>query len=206
MTRVRWPLLATSVFAISALAGACRSARPEVRPAADSCPEGGTGLTPRSTAAALAGSYRLSLAATSGPGAGAAAEGTLVLRPLDDSAAAPVLVLGLADSSMSHPLAGTLDLDRGPIGAVSTGDLASSDPEAPGVLVIERRPRRPGAAVEITMRLGADANRRSQVRFDGGYFALTVRRLGANGFAGTWASGGAGDGASGSFCARRTAP
>ena len=40
------------------------------------------------------------------------------------------------------------------------------------------------------LRLGADANRRGVVRFDGGYFALTVREMRAGRFAGTWSSGG----------------
>ena len=50
----------------------------------------------------------------------------------------------------------------------------STDPTAPGVLVIERHPaprvrRRDHAAARVR------ANRRGVVRFDGGYFALTVR-------------------------------
>ena len=58
------------------------------------------------------------------------------------------------------------------------------------------------------LRLGSDANRLGVVRYDGGYFALTVRSLGPGGFAGTWASGGskAGVGAEGYFCAERTPP
>lgn len=191
-----------------ALAAACRPPRPEVGSAVDSCVEGGPPLTPGSAARALAGSHRLSLTAESGPRAGTSVEGPLVLRTLPDSAA-PVAVLGIPDSSVTHPLAGTLELDPHELGAAATGDLRSADPAAPGVLVIERRPKRPDAAVEITLRLGADANREGEVRFDGGYFALTVRRLSPKGFAGTWASGGAiapggSQGAGGSFCARRT--
>ena len=41
---------------------------------------------------------------------------------------------------------------------------------------------------------------------DGGYFALTVRRIGAGEFAGTWASGVATEGAEGYFCAKRAGP
>ncbi len=189
-------------------ASACRSAQPDVTPAADACAGGGTALTRTSQAAALAGSYHLRVAATSGARAGAAVEGTLSLQPVDDSAATPVLVLGLPDSTVRHRLTGALALDPAAIGAAPTGDLASTDPAAPGVLVIERRPREPAAPVEMTLRLGADANRKNSVRFDGGYFALTVRGSGPEGFAGSWTSGGAGvaDVAGGSFCARRTAP
>ena len=199
----------TVALAVAALMVACRSPRPEVGLALDSCVEGGPPLTPGSAAMALAGGYRLSLAAETGSRAGTVAEGRLLLRPLDDSAFAPVVVLSAVDSAVTHPLGGTLALDPAAVGAVATGDLESTEPVAPGVLVIERRPNRADAAVEITLRLGAEANRGGKVRFDGGYFALTVRRLGPNGFAGTWASGGAigpggGGGATGSFCARRT--
>jgi hypothetical protein len=198
-------VLATVALAIVAVA--CRSPRPDVGSALDSCVEGGPPLTPGSAAKGLAGSYRLSLTAESGLRTGTSAEGRLALLSRGDSAAAPVVVLGVPDSSVTHPLAGTLELDPAAVGAVATGDLQSTDPAAPGVLVIERR--RADAPVEITLRLGADANRGGKERFDGGYFALTVRRLGPKGFAGTWASGGAivpsgSGGARGTFCARRT--
>jgi hypothetical protein len=206
MKRARGTLL-TAVAVVVIVGGACGSARPEAGSVGDGCADGGAALTPQSAASALAGSYRLSLAVASGPRAGGSAEGQLVLRPGDQSTA-PAAVLGLRDSTVRHPLVGSLELDPAAAGAAATGDLASADPAAPGVLVIERRPVRPDAAVEITLRLGAEANRRDVLRFDGGYFALTVRRLGARGFAGTWASGGA-DGvagtAGGSFCARRAA-
>ena len=42
--------------------------------------------------------------------------------------------------------------------------------------------------------------------FDGGYFALTVRRIDGDGFAGTWSSGTAREAAAGYFCAERAAP
>ena len=118
------------------------------------------------------------------------------------------MVLGVRDTTTSHPLAGTSDLDPTALGGVRTGDLTTDDPEAPGVLVIERHPAHEDAAAEIMLRLGSDANRLGVVRYDGGYFALTVRSLGPGGFAGTWASGGskAGVGAEGYFCAERTPP
>lgn len=201
-------IVASAVVSAGAVAAACGTARSEPAPVADdSCTAGGEALTPLSDAATLAGTYQLSLAASSGARAGAAVDGRLVLGPVDDAAVAPVLVLGRPDSTLRHPLAGTLELDPASLGAVSTGDFASLDPAAPGVLVIERRPVGRQAAVEITLRLGAEANRGGPARMDGGYFALTVRRLGADGFAGTWRSGGApGNEAAGSFCARHTAP
>jgi hypothetical protein len=168
---------------------------------------GGAALTSRTDARTLAGTYELRLVAATGARAGVTADGRLVLHLTDDSAVGPVLVLGRPDSSLSHPLAGTLALDPASIGAVETGDLASSDRSAPGALVIERRPARSEAPVAITIRLGAEANRGGPARFDGGYFALTVHRLGPDSFAGIWASGGAaGPDSGGSFCARRTPP
>ncbi|MEP6687753.1 MAG: hypothetical protein ABJC36_05345 [Gemmatimonadales bacterium] len=196
----------SAVVAGVALAGGCRSAQSAPAPVVDdSCAAGGAALTPRTDARTLAGTYELDLVAATGARAGATAKGHLVLHVIDDSAMAPVHVFGRPDSSLRHPLAGTLELDPASIGAVATGDLGSSDRSAPGALVIERRPATPEAPIAITIRLGAEANRGGPARFDGGYFALTVRRLGPGGFAGTWVSGGAaGEEGGGSFCARRT--
>src|SRR5205814_10228561 len=116
-----------------------------------------------------------------------------------------VVVLGTRDTTSTVPLSGTTELDPSAVGAVRTGSLSAEDPEAPGVLVIDRRPARPDAATEIMLRLGAEANRRGVVRYDGGYFALSVRRITSEGFAGTWSSGGAGSRAEGYFCAERLA-
>src|SRR6476646_2546020 len=191
-----------------ALMVGCHSAKPESQPAADPC-RPPTGSLPRTaTAEGLAGEYRVHLAATSGASAGRSVESGLRLSPLADSLARAVVVLGVRDTTTSHPLAGTSDLDPTALGGVRTGDLTTDDPEAPGVLVIERHPAHEDAGAEIMLRLGSDANRLGVVRYDGGYFALTVRSLGPGGFAGTWASGGskAGVGAEGYFCAERTPP
>jgi hypothetical protein len=53
------------------------------------------------------------------------------------------------------------------------------------------------------LRLGSVANRRDVVRFDGGYTALRVRELNADGFAGSWESGTRTPSARGYFCATR---
>lgn len=115
-------------------------------------------------------------------------------------------MFGVRDTTTRHPLAGSTDLDPALVGGVGTGDNASTDPTAPGVLVIERRPDATGAPASVTLRLGALANRRGLARFDGGYFALTVRRVDADAFAGTWSSGTARQAAAGYFCAERTGP
>jgi hypothetical protein len=125
---------------------------------------------------------------------------------MDDSLMAPPPLLGIRDTTTRYPVAGSADLDPAAIGATRTGDLGSLNPLAPGVLVIERHPPRADAPAEILLRLGAEANRRGVVRFDGGYFVLTIRRIADRGFAGSWASGTTGPGAEGYFCAERTGP
>jgi hypothetical protein len=112
-------------------------------------------------------------------------------------------MLGVQDTATRYPLAGSTDLDPELVGGVRTGDNASADPMAPGVLVIERRPSAADAPASIMLRLGALANRRGLVRFDGGYFALTIQRIDADGFAGTWSSGTGRQAAAGYFCAER---
>ncbi|TMC61281.1 MAG: hypothetical protein E6J17_08730 [Chloroflexi bacterium] len=201
---------------ILSLAMACYSARPEIQPQ-DSRPAGArstagdcapsTELLPSdATADGLAGKYRVRIVATAGAKTGAVQDARLLLRPVDDSLRRPSTVLGLRDSTTRLPLSGSIELDPAAVGAARTGDLLSLDPLAPGVLVLERHPIRPDAPAEIMLRLGSDANRRGVVRYDGGYFALTVRRIGAGEFAGTWASGVATEGAEGYFCAKRAGP
>jgi hypothetical protein len=190
--------------------GACHSAAPATKPAAnpttDTC-AAPTGERPRSaTGDRLAGEYRLRLVATAGPRSGEAVNARLRLAPLADSLQVPPPLLGVVDTTTHFPLAGSTDLDPALVGGVGTGDNASSDPTAPGVLVIERHPGATGAPASLMLRLGALANRRDLQRFDGGYFALTVRQVDAEGFAGTWSSGTARQTAAGYFCARRTSP
>lgn len=189
------------------LAGAlaCHPAHPEAQPAVSPC-RPTTGSLPRTASSAeLAGDYRLRVIATSGAGTGRSVDGALRLRRLEEATRREVVVLGVRDTTSRFPLSGTTDLDPATLGAVRTGSLVAEDPEAPGVLVIERRPARPDAATEIMLRLGAEANRRGVIRYDGGYFALNVRSITPEGFAGTWSSGGAGSSAEGYFCAERVA-
>jgi hypothetical protein len=196
--------------AVLAAVTACHSARPEAQPvagaAAGPCvPPTGT-LPPSATAAGLAGEYQLHITATAGPHPGEWLRGGLRLIAIEDPAAREIVVLGVRDSTSQNVLTGSTDLDPTRLGAVSTGELGSTAADAPGVLVIERHPTGPGAAADIMLRLGADANRRGRVRYDGGYFALTVRGIGPRGFTGTWASGTSGPSAAGYFCAERLSP
>jgi hypothetical protein len=155
------------------------------------------------SASGLAGEYRLRLTATSGANTGQAAEGGLRLRAVADSAAREIVILGMRDTTSRAALAGTTDVDPTAIGATRTGSLTAESPDAPGVLVIERRPVRADAGTEIVLRFGADANRRGVVRYDGGYFALNVRAIEPDGFTGTWSSGSGISSANGYFCAER---
>jgi hypothetical protein len=155
---------------------------------------------------ALQGAYRLRLVASSGARAGDSTVADLELVPADDSLQFVSTAAGGRDSTTRLPLIGWTTLDPAAIGGAETGALDSREPTSPGVLVIERHTSRPDAPIEIMLRLGADANRRDQVLFDGSYFALTVRRIDEGGFAGSWASA-AGElkATTGHFCATRAA-
>jgi hypothetical protein len=128
--------------------------------------------------ASLAGDYELRLVATRGPAAGTAVTGTI------DLAASPAGVRGAAAIALDN------------LGAHRPGDIGSRDSAAPGVLAFPSDGR-------ILLRLGADANRRGEQRFEAAYTVLHVRRIGEDGFSGTWASGAERVDAEGHFCARR---
>jgi hypothetical protein len=195
-----------ALLAVAACHSPTPATKPAVKPEADTC-AAPSGELPRSaTAARLGGEYRLRLVATAGPRSGQALNANLRLAALADSLQVSAPMLGIQDTTTRYPLAGSTDLDPAIVGGVSTGDNASTDPTAPGVLVIERHPGATDAPASVMLRLGALANRRGLARFDGGYFALTVRRIDPDGFAGTWSSGTARQAAAGYFCAERTGP
>lgn len=139
----------------------------------------------------LIGEFRLTLVEGAGAG-GRQTAGLLTLWPQADSL---VSVPGYP-ADVSTPLIGSATLDLDAVGAALVGSLESRDPIAPGVLVV-RRPH------DVTLRLGADANRRGEVRFDGAFAALFVQKITASGFRGSWRSGGAEHVAEGYFCAVR---
>ena len=102
--------------------------------------------------------------------------------------------------SAATPLQGALDIDLDQVGARRIGDVTSTDPDAPGVLVLEfdRRGTR-----HVMLRLGSDANRVDQRLYDGGRTVLRVRQIDMAGFAGTWDSGVRSSVTTGYFCATR---
>jgi len=146
-------------------------------------------LAAGATLTSMAGEYRLVLVAADGR----SASGGLSLRDQ------PADLRRLQDSST--PLGGAVGIDLGAVGAQMVRSLSSTDPASPGVLVIESD----GAeGREILLRFGSEANRRDSAMFDGAYMVLSVRDIGADGFAGIWRSGVSDQRAEGYFCATVT--
>jgi hypothetical protein len=91
------------------------------------------------------------------------------------------------------------------VGAVNTGSLRASDPNAPGVLLIEGRTEETEAPPDIILRLGEYSNDRNRVLFDGGYTVLRVSWTERGAFGGAWESAAMNRGSAGGyFCAQPT--
>lgn len=155
---------------------------------ADACAPTMANLAQDATLAGAHGRYRLVLVTRTGE----QAFGVLVLVASPPGRE----VLGPA----STPLLGSLDIDLGEVGARRIGDPASTDPDAPGVLVLEFDR---GGTRQVMLRIGSEANRVDQRLFDGGHTVLRVQQIDADGFAGTWESGLRSSLAVGFFCATR---
>ena len=197
---MRWPAF-TAQFGIPVLAWmGCRAAANGATP--QECAPVTSQLPAESSADGIAGEYQLRLVATSGAKAGSTVDGTLRLQP--QTGELRYRSRPAADSSVIHPVYGAAELDLGAVDAVEVGSISSTDPSAPGVLVIEsHKPAGQTRRAEIIFRLGSEANRRDRQRIDGGYTALRVRNLSPSAFAGTWASGITGERSAGYFCAVR---
>jgi hypothetical protein len=118
----------------------------------------------------LEGGYRLQMAAVAGQNKGATVAGRLQLEPNDTTHLFRSRPGGARDTTTRYPYFGTAEIDLAAVDAVRPGDLASLDPDSPGVLLIE-------GPNEVMLRLGSEANRSDLVRFDGGYTVLRVRRI-----------------------------
>jgi hypothetical protein len=152
----------------------------------------------------LAGEYELTLYATSGPNVARTATGRLLLHRQSDDLRGVPGVDGTPMAGAWMPLYGTADVTLHRVGAAAAGGILDVDPEAPGVGVYAQASDVAGVAPQLTLRLGVEANRRGQIRFDGTYMSLLVREWGSTGIAGEWASGEVeGEVASGRFCATR---
>ena len=147
-------------------------------------------LAANATLAGAAGAYRLTMVGPQTDGKNRAANGSLLLWPLDAEAFAPA----------ATPLWGATDINLPAVGAQRVGDPDSRDPLAPGVLVLESSQ---GDAPRILLRFGSDANQADSPLYDGGFTVLQVSGITSSGFTGDWRSGVEGEFASGYFCARR---
>ena len=196
----RYPAVALGLMTVAGVA-ACGSGNKQTA-VAPACEAAQGTLPANATAETWAGTYRLTMVATSGDSAGRSATGQLQLTLMPDSLQNPVI--GSAEGGARMPMYGSTDIGLAPIGAVEVGNLTSQDPTAPGVLVLQRPvDAAGGSSTEITVRLGSEANRRGVTRFDGGYTALFVRQASTTGFAGSWASGVTGRKSNGHFCAEK---
>jgi hypothetical protein len=144
----------------------------------------------------LGGEFTLQLVATSGAKRGGTSGGPLRLMPQDSAYRHLELPDGSNSTTYTLPLYGTAEVDLAAVGAVAPGDVRSTDPASPGVLVIES----PG---RVMLRVGSEANRRGIRRFDGAYTALQVQQVTDQGFSGTWQSGVGTEQSGGHFCATR---
>ena len=148
-----------------------------------------------------AGEYRLTMTEEVDGTATRTAEGSLLLLNQVETLRQFAGSAGGSIPGVTSPLFGSTDVNVEDVGAVRVGSLSSEDPVSPGVLVIESET---GASPSILLRFGSDANRRTLVRFDGGYTVLTVVQITAESFSGTWSSGALGLGSEGFFCATQS--
>ena len=163
-----------------------------------------TGALPAGTTAqGLEGEYQLRMIASSGPQAGDTVVGQLRLVPHDSSMRRLTIAGKVRDGGMTVPLYGSLDLDPSTVGALYAGNLSSLDPNRPGVAVFQSDGL-PGQSPRVLLRLGSEANRRDELRFDGPYTVLRVAEISEEGFAGTWDSGAPLPRSGGHFCAKRS--
>ncbi len=164
----------------------------EVKRLPPTCMPTSNSLHPNVTLSDRAGQYRLTLIEVVNGSDARSAQGTLTLRQQ------PSELDSLGNSAT--PLYGFTDINLRAVGAYEVGDPDSEDPQAPGVLILESD--RDGAR-RILLRLGADANRRDDMLFDGAYTVLEVHEIAADGFAGNWRSGLRLSLSEGYFCARK---
>lgn len=181
-----------------------RASSPLPAAAARDCAPVAEALAPTADVGQLPGTYRITFVAARGPAEGGSpVQARLELRAQDSALVRLDIASAEPGSEVTQPVIGRLDLAPERVGAVNTGDPMSADPMRPGVAAyVTRRPD--GGVTSLTLRVGSQSNVRGVLLFDGGYFALYTRRVGPDGFAGGWASGGVGmERAEGHFCATK---
>ncbi len=195
------PIPMSVLVAVLLLAGCARQSEDSSVAQAPACRQRTGPLSADAAAASLAGSYHLTVIATAGDSSGRRVEGQLTLE-LNDSVHTVVVSAGVPNPNVTTPLFGWTDAVGRAVGAVNTGSLRATDPEAPGVLVLESRAGGGGATPEIILRLGEYSNRRDRVLFDGGYTVLRVSWIADGAFGGSWESAAMNYGSAGGyFCA-----
>lgn len=202
---LRWRS-APAVLLLAASAVACRHRSvPEQTAITASCEPAPAQAVRDMDMGLLQGTFDATFVAVAGPRAGTTARGLLVLRPQH---AALLSIANFDTLTLVHqPAFGSLDLPLEEIGATRMGDPTATDSAMPGVGVYVTSGRG-GETTSVTARVGSASNVRGQQVFDGGYFALYLRRLDAQGIWGGWASAPGTVGlttseASGHFCVRR---
>ena len=100
-------------------------------------------------------------------------------------------------------LMGTASVRFSDVGGQDLRGLDSSDPSAPGVLVVEAAGNN---GKEIFVRFGSAGNTMGSQRFDAAYASLDVRAIEGDRFFGLWQSGVEAERAEGYFCAQRIEP
>ena len=128
----------------------------------------------------LAGEYRLTMRADSFPSVGATTVGVLSLQVQTDTLrryyVRPVFAPGWVPSG-DRALVGTLEIDLTPIAGSTSGDPASTDPDAPGVYYESRSPFFDYPRFEIGLFPGM---------LDGSLVILKPERMSSEGFGGRW--------------------
>ena len=158
-------------------------------------------LSPGASLEGRAGEYNLTMVEEVDGTATRTAEGSLVLLNQVEALRQFAGSAGGSIPGVTSPLFGSTDVNVEGVGALRVGSLSSENPASPGVLVIESET---GTSPSILLRFGSDANRRTLVRFDGGYTVLTVVEIAAESFSGTWSSGALGLDSEGFFCATQS--
>ncbi len=100
-------------------------------------------------------------------------------------------------------LSGTANINLSTVGAQEMRGIDSTDPAAPGVLVLESEG---SAGLSIVLRFGSDVTQRGETPFDAAYMVLDIQVVEGDRFAGDWQSGVAAERVEGYFCAQRIQP
>lgn len=178
---------AVALAAVSVL-GACGGGAPAAHLAPATCAQTSAILEPGATLGGMSGSYTLTMV-----GADVRTTGSLTLSEQ------PTDMRRMQDAVT--PLGGTVEIDLASVGAQSVRRLDSTDPAAPGALVLESDG---SEGRTVLVRFGSEANRRDVRAFDGAYAVLSVRAIEEGGFAGSWWSGVRDARNEGYFCAMRS--